>query len=376
MLALNAFEKRYRERGSILIFVMLMLFLGAAIVVSFKFETFARIRYFSSQYERDDLRLMAYSQLELVLAVMSEIKQVENSLNSPGQGWGYPYEYARLGQPPEGVTIEVKDEGAKLPLEGLTEDRLLNLFEEMGFDYDVRQDLLACYLDWTDEDDLERLGGADTDHYEGLENPYLPANGPIKSFRELALIETFKEHFFNEETGEPNGRYQAFTEAVSIYNTGKVNINTASNLVLQTLARESGFDSQFLVDYLAGDDGVRFTKDDEIIASDGDYGFPGGAEFNTDLLGYSTDVVEIKITVRDGGGGVFTLNALFGTAGAAEAGAVRGSDNNANNTGNNNNARNRRNQSNTRTAKSDQSEAASQLNYPFEYIRISENFEF
>lgn len=365
----SRYFKGNRQRGSILVFVLLMLLLGAAIVTSFKYETFARIRYYSSQYERDDLRLKAYSQLEFTLAVLSEIKQVENGLYAPSQGWIAPYEYARI-EPPEGVSIEVKDEGGKLPLANMTEDRMLILFEEMGIDYDTREDLLNCYLDWTDEDEDERLSGADNSYYEDIEEPYQPTNGPLVSFKELALIKTFDTLFFSE-TGQPAAMYKQFTDSVSLYNNGKVNINTASDLVIRVLAREYGYDPEILLEYIAGEDGVRGSADDEVISGLDDPYFPQGAETNTNLLGVATDMVEINIKVRDGGGGVFTLKAIFSTAGSSDAGVVAGK-----NSKERASRANQRERQTTRTAETSQSEAAGKLNYPFEYIRISENYDF
>lgn len=44
-------------------------------------------------------------------------------------------------------------------------------------------------LDWIDEDDLKRLGGAEKEYYLSLPRPYLPKNNQIEDIRELLLVQ-------------------------------------------------------------------------------------------------------------------------------------------------------------------------------------------
>ncbi len=51
-------------------------------------------------------------------------------------------------------------------------------------------------LDWIDEDDLKRVGGAERDYYLSLPDPYLPKNNEIDDIRELLLVKGVSRDMF------------------------------------------------------------------------------------------------------------------------------------------------------------------------------------
>jgi len=52
----------------------------------------------------------------------------------------------------------------------------------------MTEDLAAAVVDWVDPDDDARDGGAESDYYLGLGNPYRCKNGPLNSIEELLLV--------------------------------------------------------------------------------------------------------------------------------------------------------------------------------------------
>lgn len=93
-------------------------------------------------------------------------------------------------QPPE-FRYGLQDESAKLNLNillewdkqqpGAARNALLQL-------PGMTPEVADAILDWIDPDSDPREAGAEVDYYSGLEPPYGPTNGPVRSFEELLLV--------------------------------------------------------------------------------------------------------------------------------------------------------------------------------------------
>jgi len=211
---------------------------------------------------------------ELLAGLLEEVDSIKsdgrfarpvNRVEPSGEGGTAGPEMAPLALP-EGIETRVRifDEGGKLPLRTTTEERWNLFFEEMEFEESEGRKLTDSLLDWMDPDDEERENGAETSTYSQEDPPYRAPNRPLRDFRELRLVEGFRDLFF-DEMGIPNDRYRIFRSNVSLYNTGEVNLNTASELVLQTLAEEQGFEADNVLDFLAGADLGFGTEDDRVF---------------------------------------------------------------------------------------------------------------
>lgn len=279
--------KRF-SRGSILAAVLGLIALLGFVLVAFLGEAVAKIKYFGLFYNRDDLRVLAYSALDTSLAVLSEIRDIDGGLWSPAQGWQNPLQYANYPIP-EGVNITVtfEDESAKFPLRPETDSFIIQtLLEEIGVPFDEASKLVDCLYDWMDPDDEHRLNGWDGDNYEDKEPPCRPSNGPIESWDEFRLIKYWDEFCF-DENGLPTDKFRQLRSALSLDNDGMVNLNSATGLVLQVLHKTAGLDILAISQYLSGADGIAGTEDDQYYHSD-----PGQ---NPDLGGNS---LRSPITVK------------------------------------------------------------------------------
>ena len=363
------------KRGSIIVLVLVLVVLLTFVVVAFLEEATAKIKYYGLFHNRDDLRTDAYSAMEISLAVINQYREIEGNLWGPAQGWGNPLAEIDF-QPAHAsrITVSFEDESARLPLPGMDYDSLLVFFDVLGFDLPEAQSLADGFLDWTDEDDLRRLNGFDGEDYEDMDPPYRPANSPVVSWDEFFLIEPFRRLFWDEE-GLPTDRWATFKSAVSLYNTGPVNINQANGTVLAYLTERGLIDSRSFLDYRNGRDGEEGTEDDRIYRS-GENSF---------LLGESNEVTDsielLRISVEAARGEAsFVLEALVswsganpgaGDAASPEETQPRTTPVEESDTGS---AADRRSQAKgkTRTAPS----AAASLGYPFRFIRITENRKF
>ena len=63
--------------------------------------------------------------------------------------------------------------------------------------------IVNSILDWIDEDDLKRTGGAEKDYYLSLTDPYLPKNNEIENIQELLLVRGVTRDIFYGTSEHP-----------------------------------------------------------------------------------------------------------------------------------------------------------------------------
>jgi general secretion pathway protein K len=265
--------------------------------------------------ERDRLRLKAYGALEVTLAVLADFIAIEQSLQSPAQGWGDPIGYAGVDF---GDRVDVRviftDLSARLPLNNLDESSLFLLFDEIGIPPEDNLLLTNSLLDWIDEDDETRIDGAETDEYGFREIPHRAANRAIHNLEELSVVEGFDIYFFDEE-GRPNEIFDFFAELVSPYGTGTLNANTVGAMTLRVAGSMSDPQIDAIEDYRAGADGLPGNDDDRYFASRDEL-LEVIVEMPPDItLGVNMSILGIEVQVTEGNA-VFALNAVISLDGS------------------------------------------------------------
>jgi len=250
-----------KKKGSILVFVLALIVLLSVLSVRLMEETVQELRHVSQFHRRDDLRMHAYSALDLAVGVLSEFQLFEGKLHDPGQGWGDPIGYSGLSplDPSVRWSIRLTDESAKLSLSKISEKDLVEIFAVMHnrgsslVDEDDGQPYFDALMDWQDADDEDREEGAEDEYYEGLDSPYFTPGRPIRNYQELRMIKGFShDPYENEFTGlffDKRGRETKnmadFRSSFSFFYDGMVNINGAS---------------EFLKRFLCGDDDGLFDE--------------------------------------------------------------------------------------------------------------------
>jgi general secretion pathway protein K len=258
---------RNPRRGSIILLILVMIFVLSVLIVQFTEKALAEIAVEGHYADRERLRVTAYSALETTLAVLADVIAIEGGLTSAAQGWGDPLATAGFETESETrVAVTFSDESGKLPLSNVDEVTLGLLFTRMGYDRDESQHLTETLLDWIDGDDETRLDGAESDFYGEKEWPYHASNQPMRRLSELALVDGFKELFF-DETGRPNEAFHTFAHTVSLYARGGLNANSATELALRAAAMFGDQQVDSIRDYLAGPDRISGTGDDRYFAT-------------------------------------------------------------------------------------------------------------
>ncbi len=159
-----------------------------------------------------------YPEYVAVFKAVQELAQKEQ--------WVYSKKvYIKIGN--ESWEVEIKDIGSRLNPNKLSAADLKELLENCGVNEGTKLDTMVdSFLDWIDKDDARRLNGAEKDYYQSLPYPYRPRNGPIQDIREIKYIKGF--------ASSPQV-CSCLLPALSVYGTGKIDINSAPKGVLKAI---------------------------------------------------------------------------------------------------------------------------------------------
>lgn len=244
---LSSYIKRIllNDRGVALVLVILMISIIIAITLHLNISSRSEIYEAANLGDSIRATCAAKSGFYIVETLLADDTNNMDSLNedwaklesvSAGSGTLFDGEYFRLNIEDESgkilinnlITKENKyNDGIKKLLTGL-----LSLPE---FDLDEQQvrDIVDAVKDWMDEDNEVTGFGAENMYYEGLEEPYACKNAPLDCIEELLMIKGITEDLYYG-TGETPG----IAKYLTLHGKGKININTAPNLILKALSDE------------------------------------------------------------------------------------------------------------------------------------------
>lgn len=148
----------------------------------------------------------------------------------------------------DGVKVEVSaiDERGKLDINASDELTLANLFTGNGMDPDQAELLAAAVMDWRDEDELERVNGAEEDAYLAAGLELGPANRPFMMTEELLQVIGMDYNFYRKlepgitvfsRAGEPD---PAFAPVEALMAMPDITYAEAQDFVQQRNARQPG----------------------------------------------------------------------------------------------------------------------------------------
>ena len=125
----------------------------------------------------------------------------------------------------------------------------------LGLDEMESQELAACIIDWRDGDSQLSLpvGSAEDSYYKNLPYPYEAKDGDFEVLDELLLVKGVTPEVFEK-----------LKNYITIYGSGRVNVNTASRNVLVALGLNDDI-AEKIVAFRRGLDGVAGTPDDNIF---------------------------------------------------------------------------------------------------------------
>ncbi len=285
------------NRGIALLIVLTMITL--MVTAALELNRRARSSVTTTMVLRDQVTLtqMASSGIQTAIAILVKDKN-ETEIDTVQEDWADPEKIVDflsvLAFDQGKVTVSIQDEKAKVQINALVQFPEGKEFNESQYllwtrlmqniiDQDTETveeseitGIINSVKDWLDSNDNDAITGvtgAESDYYEGLEQPYPCKNGPFSHLDELARVKGITPEFlagFGETLGL--GQYITVYGATDSGSTkftydGKININTADLPVIVALLPEGN--EEFAIAIYE----YRQEKEDETFANtlDGDW---------------------------------------------------------------------------------------------------------
>ena len=225
-----------RRRGTVLIVVLVLVALAGATLARLLEENALELTLAAREADRGRLRAEAWGEMELALAALAEIRNVDRGrLHAAEQGWADPRAY--LGLPPRAglrVTYVWEVENGKLPLPDLAEADLTLLFQSLGRPTTEAEELADALMGWTRPGHEPEDDRAADDAYDQAAIPYRAPRRSLRSFEELRAIGVIREAFF-DPAGRPTRLMEDFQRVVSLHRFPATSANYAEPEALQVL---------------------------------------------------------------------------------------------------------------------------------------------
>jgi general secretion pathway protein K len=249
-------KRKSRDKGFVLIAVLLVISILVAIIVEFNYES--RIKLHLSDNFYSTSKALNYAEAGISIA-MASLKKNADILSDKRLN---PLFSGVIQIPVEEgyCTIVIEDESGKININTLKTsddkivryrvDQMLKLIDLLNYKYQrgqfVGYDLVPAIIDWVDYDDevtylpfVERdNNGAESSYYMNLVGPYKCKNAPFETLNELLLVKGMTTKIFHGQAG--NSQYLESVEGIhkylTIYGDGKVNINEASPIIIQSMS--------------------------------------------------------------------------------------------------------------------------------------------
>ncbi len=207
-------------------------------------------------YGRDSVRgaLLAEAGVAAGRIALRETAK-EYKYDTLDQVWSRPVPPIELGEGTILVTVE--DEDRKINLNRLVlpngnapDEQRLAVFRKLLANLDIDPSLADAVVDWLDNDDTPRVGGAESSYYLSLPYPYRAKNDLFDTLDELRLVR-----------GMTPERFEKIKPFATIYSSGKVNINTAPKEVLMALSAGQDAADAGEIGAAAADQIIEYRKD-------------------------------------------------------------------------------------------------------------------
>jgi len=231
-----------RDRGFVLLAVLLVLTLLAVIVTELAFS--ARLEASMVRSYRDGVlaRHLVEAAVQQAIREIATPAQVAATDEAgqlvfyralPGQTTptrlpALPRVRVALG--PGEFSYRLVDESGRLGLNAAGPDRFDRLLQALGLDRTQRDVIGDSLQDWRDPNEAHRLHGAESEFYLALPVPYRPRNANLQDAAELLQIRGVTPELY-WSTGDRPGLGELTTAAP----VAAVNLNTASALVLKAI---------------------------------------------------------------------------------------------------------------------------------------------
>ncbi|MCM8796061.1 MAG: general secretion pathway protein GspK [Candidatus Omnitrophica bacterium] len=259
-----------KSKASILILVLWTLCLLTSFAVILGFAVRQKLTLVNRLEERDTLRFIAEAAIKKVIAYLKEEPEKnydalkDNWSNNPaifkqinigGGNASILYNYIDEDSGMAELRYGLIDEESKININKISQPILERLFRLVGLDEIQAQELAAAVIDWRDSDSELSLpiGSAEDAYYRNLKYPYEAKDADFEVLEEVLLVKGMDENIFTK-----------IKNYITIYGDGKININTASRVVLLALGLNQDLVEK-IISFRLGEDEIISTSDDNIF---------------------------------------------------------------------------------------------------------------
>ena len=255
------------QRGMALLIVVSVISVLSIVVIRFNKTTQSSME--RGFYYQDDVVLVSMVQSGMDIGGMIlDTDGRQNSVDSLVESWA-DLESKQLGSLFDQGTLRVRvvDLSGRFPINRLVENpsgskdpgtaesegsaelyrlvlqRLL-INGDFGIESEVEaMEIVDSLTDWLDGDDDISPYGAENSYYLTMDTPYIARNGPVEFIDELLQVKGI-----TPEILYGSGEKKGLSEYINIYGADRININTAPNLLFQSLAAGVSVEDVVIVD--------------------------------------------------------------------------------------------------------------------------------
>ena len=263
-----------RGRGSALILALWILLLLSLLVGTFAFEMRIAAGIASRHRRRGRAQALAHAGVDWARAAIAWSADVDPD-GDPGEDPDLHLAAVHLarGVPVRGVKrtlgegafrVHIVPEQGRRNVNLLEVDEWHALLRLGGVPPERWDELVDCFMDWIDGDDLRRLHGAESDDPFYVERGYEVRNAPIPVVSELALIKGFEPGLlYGGEPEDPlDPPWPGIARWLTTWGDGRVHLSAASHEVLMTVTGLAEWQADALIEARSGFDGVEGTTAD------------------------------------------------------------------------------------------------------------------
>lgn len=275
---------RRQPQGIALLIVMITVFILASLVGAFTYNMKIETKLARNDSYETELEWIGRSGVQYCEWILAQQLNCSDSYDSLNQTWavGQPTGDCATNGPLSAVLTEVHLGGGSFTWKITDNERKFNInalvnspevldqaFIMMGVDAGDYPQIVASIQDWIDPAKDPRIGGAESDYYQGLTPPYNCKNGPMDDLSELLLVKGVTRKMYDgmsatngvDDSKEPD--YPVHLKDVfTTLSDGKLNINTASATTLELIPGVDSTVAECILKQRAGPDGADGTEDD------------------------------------------------------------------------------------------------------------------
>jgi general secretion pathway protein K len=324
-----------RSQGIALIIVMIAIFVLS--VMAAIFATSMKVETKLAQNAEHDQQLLwlGRSGVELARYVLSQQMTIPGEpYDALNQIWaGGPGGIGESNSPLNGISLDnyqIGDGSVSVKIVDLERYANINTagpqiiqqaLNVMGVGADNISVISDSVLDWISPGENPRLAGAKSDYYQSLNPPYYAKDAPMDDLSELLLVRGIQDHpeiywggsatnhepaAFQHKLGFVNSPFQApdypfgLKDIFTPISSGRININTADENVLQLLPGVDEATAQNIIKLRAGPDGVDGTADDTPFTNPGQLSAAGAPPADFNFCTVRSATFEVHVTARIG----------------------------------------------------------------------------